>query len=133
MIDIENDVFNGLAVVLRERFPGINVYSRLILSPTVFPCVCVEEGDNSAYRETQDSGSLENHAQVMVEVNVFSNRTNGAKAECKAIFGAIDDVMNGYGFTRLGKHPGNEEEPITYRLTGRYRAVVSENKTIYRR
>lgn len=133
MVDIENEVFNGLAAELRARFPGINVYSRLILAPTVFPCVCIEEGNNAVYRATQDSGSMERHADVMTEVNVFSNRTNGAKAECKAIFAVIDDVMAGYGFTRLGKYPVKEEEPVTYRLAGRYRAVVSENKITYRR
>lgn len=133
MIDIENELYNAVAETLRATFPNINIYSKLNLSPPEFPCVCFEEADNAAYRRTQDSGSLERHAEVVYEVNVFSGRTSGAKAECKAIFAAIDDVMEFFGFTRLGKHPIDEEAPIKYRLSGRYRAIVSEKKEIYRR
>lgn len=133
MIDIENIVFNMIAVALREEFPGINVYSRLTFTPSAFPCVCVEEADSVAYRETQDSGSMENHAEVMYEINVFSNLQSGAKAECRSIFAFIDEIMASHGFSRYAKVPVLEAGPVQYRLTGRYRGVVSRDHLIYRR
>lgn len=129
MIDIENEIFSAVSAELRSNFTGINVYSKLNLAPTVFPCVCVEEADNAVYRKTQDSGSLENHAEIMFEVNVYSSKTSGAKAECKDIFAVIDGVMVGRGFTRLGRRPIEEEAPITYRLVGQYRGIVSDGTT----
>lgn len=133
MIDIENIVFNMIVTELRTQFPGINVYSRLTFSPSAFPCVCIEEADNMAYRDTQDSGSLENHAEVMYEINVFSNLQSGAKQQCRQIFAAIDDIMASHGFSRYAKVPVLEAGPIQYRLTGRYRGVVSSNNVIYSR
>lgn len=131
MIDIENIVFNMIAVALREEFPGINVYSRLTFTPSAFPCVCIEEADNAVYRETRDSGSNENHAEVMYEINVFSNLQSGAKAECRNIFAFIDDIMEEHGFIRYAKVPILEAGPVQYRITGRYRGVVSKDHTIY--
>ena len=78
--------------------------------------------------------SIENHAQVLYEVNVYSNKTSGKKAECKAIIALIDSKMEALGFTRTLMNPvPNEEDATVYRMVARYRAIVSKNKTIYRR
>lgn len=133
MIDFENEIFSTVASVLRTQFAGISVYSKLNLSPSEFPCVCFVEAENGVYRRSQDSGSMERHAELMYEVNVMSSKTAGAKAECKAIFSTIDGIMAEHSFTRTAKIPVDEEAPIMYRLCGRYRGVVSENKEIYTR
>lgn len=77
---------------------------------------------------------IENHAQVLYEVNVYSNKTSGKKTECKAIIALIDSKMEALGFTRTLMNPvPNEEDATVYRMVARYRAIVSKNKTIYRR
>ena len=91
MIDIENEVFTKIATELRSQFTGINVYGEDVRSPSSFPCVSIVEADNYTLRRTQDSGSNENHANVMYEVNVYSNKTSGKKTECKEIFAVIED------------------------------------------
>jgi hypothetical protein len=68
---------------------------------------------------------------VVYEVNAYSNKTSGKKAECKAIMAIVDNVMNGLGFTRTAKTPINAD-PARYRLFARYRAVVSQDKTIFK-
>lgn len=134
MIDIENEVFTAIATALRAKYNPIGVYGEWVLSPTTFPAVIVEELDNYALERTQDSGSLENHAGVMYEVNVFSNLTTGKKSQAKRIFKDIDAVMAGLGFTRTVKTAiPNLENATIYRMVGRYKAVVSKDKTIFRR
>ena len=133
MIDIENAVFTEVATALRARFPGITVESVTTYSPSKFPCVCIEETDNYSFLSTRDTASNENHATVVYEVNVYSNKANGKKMEAKAILAAVDEVLNGLGFTRLTKTPINLDDATKYRVFARYRAVVSANKTIYRR
>lgn len=133
MIDIESSVFTTVATALRERFPGIAVESVTTYSPSRFPYVCIEETDNYSLLATRDTASNENHATVVYEVNVYSNRANGKKAEAKAILAAIDSILNGLGFTRLTKTPINLDDATKYRVFARYRAVVSTDKTIYRR
>lgn len=133
MIDIENEIFNKIKIELRSRFPRINVFGEDVRSPSSFPCVSIVEADNYTLRKTQDSGSNENHAVLMYEVNVYTNKTNGKKTDCKAIFSVIDDVFLNLGFTRLAKHPVTMDKATIYRMVGRYNAIVSKNQTIYRR
>lgn len=133
MIDIENAVFTEVATALRANFPGITVESVTTYSPSKFPCVCIEETDNYSLLSTRDTASNENHATVVYDVNVYSNKAKGKKTEAKAILAAVDSVLNGLGFTRTTKTPINLDDATKYRVFARYRAVVSTNKTIYRR
>lgn len=133
MIDIENEVFNSIATKLRSMFTGISVYGEEILIPSSFPCVTIVEADNYANEATQDSGSAENHARVFYEVDVYSNKSKGKKAECKSILRVIDEMLSDMGFTRRSTIPQTTNDATIYRIKVRYTAVVSINKTIYRR
>ena len=134
MIDIESTVFNAVATKVREIFPDIFMVGEYVKSPSSFPAVSLVEMDNSTRIETIDSGSNENHANVMYEVNVYSNKTTGKKSECKAIMALIDEEMLAMGFSRNTLTPvPNEYDSTIYRMVGRYRATVSSNNTIYRR
>lgn len=133
MIDIENEIFTKIATELRSRFSGINVYGEDVRTPSSFPCVSIVEADNYTVKQTQDSGSNENHAYLMYEVNVYSNKTNGKKTECKEILTATDDILLGLGFTRTMKNPVSMDDATIYRMIARYTAIVSQNQTIYRR
>lgn len=133
MIDIESKVFNTIAKSLRTSFPGIFVTGEKIAAPKSYPCVSIEEADNYAYSRTQDSSQSENHASLMYEVQVFSNKTNGKKTECKTIFAAVDNKFNELGFVRKTKQPIPMDDAKSYQLFGRYEAVVSQEEIIYRR
>lgn len=134
MIDIESEVFNIVSKATRAKYPKIYMTGEYVKSPPSFPCVSLIETDNQIYRNTRDSGTIENHAQVLYEVNVYSNKTSGKKAECKAIIAFIDTQMEALGFTRTLMNPvPNEQDATIYRMIARYRAIVSKNKTIYRR
>lgn len=133
MVDIENAVFTKVKTALTKQFPNITVESVTTYSPSKFPFVCIEETDNYSYLPTRDTGSNENHVTVVYEVNAYSNKTSKKKSECKAIIAAVDEVMNGLGFTRNTKTPINLDEATKYRIFARYTAVVSKTNTIYRR
>lgn len=85
MIDIETEVFSIVSAEVRKKYPKIYMTGEYVKSPPSFPCVSLIETDNQVYRNTRDSGCIENHAQVLYEVNVYSNKTSGKKTECKAI------------------------------------------------
>ena len=133
MIDIEQDVYNVIAPVIREQYPKAFVTGEYVPAPVQFPAVSIVEMDNTALTATQDSASLENDVSVMYEVNVYSNRITGKKAECKAIAALIDEQFMLLGFTRSFLNPiPNLNDATIYRMTGRYRAVVSDDQVIYR-
>lgn len=133
MIDIENTVFNRIAKSLRSAFPGIFVTGEKVAIPKTYPCVAIEEADNYEYVKTQSSSSGENHASLMYEVQVFTNKTSGKKSECKSIFALTDNEFRNMGFVRTTKQPIPMDDAKTYQLVGRFQAVVSQNHTIYRR
>lgn len=134
MIDIETEVFNTVSAKVREKYPKIYMTGEYVKSPPSFPCVSLIETDNQIYRNTRTTECIENHAQLLYEVNVYSNKQSGKKAECKAIIALIDKRMEALGFTRTLLNPvPNEEDATVYRMVARYRAIVSKNKVIYRR
>ena len=77
---------------------------------------------------------MENHVSVLYEVNIYSNKKVGKKAECREIAALIDERMLALGFTRKMLQPiPNLDDATIYRMVGRYSAIVSKNKVIYRR
>ena len=134
MIDIENAVFNTVATKVREQVPNIYMVGEYVKSPSSFPAVSLVEMDNATRADTIDSGSNENHANVMYEVNVYSNKTTGKKSECKTIIALIDQEMLALGFARVTLTPvPNMNDSTIYRMVGRYRATVSSKHEIIRR
>ena len=134
MIDIENDIFNTVATEVRAKYPNIYMVGEYVKTPSKFPCVSLMEMDNQSYQRTEDSGNSENHASVMYEVNIYSNKTVGKKSECKEIAAVIDEQMLALGFARTMLQPiPNLEDATIYRMVGRYSAIISKNKVIYRR
>ena len=134
MIDIENEVFNRVATRVREQFPGIFMTGEYVNAPSSFPAVSLVEMDNAIRENTIDSGSSENHANVMYEANVYSNKAAGKKSECKTILALLDNEMTAIGFVRVTLTPvPNEYDSTIYRMVARYRAAVSTDHKIYRR
>ena len=133
MIDIESEVFDDVSKAVRNEYPNVYMTGEYVRVPPSFPCVSLIEADNQNYRYTRDSGHIENHVQVIYEVNVYSNKTKWKKTECKAIISLIDSRMESLGFTRTILTPVPNEQDGIYRMVGRYRAIVSRDKTIYRR
>lgn len=134
MINIENEVFSTIAKAIRAEYPKAYVVGEYVKAPSKFPCVSIVEVDNTMYERTQTSGGLENHADVMYEINVYSNKTSGKKSECKAIAALIDNEFAALGFSRTMLQPiPNVDDATIYRMTGRYRGVVSKDLKVYRR
>lgn len=134
MIDVENEIFSKISVAVRAAYPSAFVSGEYVRTPSRFPFVSLIEMSNTAYDRTQSSGGLENHASVMYEVNIYSNNRSGKKSECKAIATLIDNEMAALGFSRTMLQPiPNMDDATIYRMTGRYTAVVSKDKKLYRR
>ena len=134
MIDYENEIFNTVATVVRAKYPDIYMVGEYVKTPPKFPFISLVEMDNRSYQQTEDSGSSENHVSVMYEVNVYSNKTVGKKSECKAIAALIDEQMLALGFARTMLQPiPNMDDATIYRMVGRYSAIISKDKRIFRR
>lgn len=127
MIDIENDVFNEVATELRSQHNGIWVAGEYIDSPAKFPAVTIVEADNRVF-ERMRTRKIENAVRVMYEVQIFSNKANGKKAEAKAIADTADGVFERLGLTRtMRSQVANLKDATIYRIVCRYEAVIGKN------
>ena len=133
MISYENEIFTQIATRLRSEFDGIFVASTLNLNPTKFPCVFIEEADNYPYYRSGDTKSIENHAVVMHEINVFSNKVSGKRQEAKSIMQVVDEEYQKLGFRRQTLQPLSLDDSTKYRIVSRYTAVIDDNHITYRR
>lgn len=133
MIDIENEVITLVTDCLFANNISASVESVLNLNPPTFPTVCVEEIENTTLVATSDSKSIENHATVGYEINIFTNDVSGKKQKAKSILSVIDDMLIARGFYRVSKTQLALDEGTKMRIVARYRANVSADKTIYRR
>lgn len=132
MIDIENEIFTGLAERLEAKFTKINIVGEEQNAPAEFPTVSIVETDNFTSQLYADS-SEEAFAEVTYTINIYSNLGQAKKQETKKILQEIDHFMLNKGFTRVGQHPITINNSTAYRLVVRYNGVVSDNKEIYRR
>lgn len=134
MIDVENEIFSAVSEVVRAGYPKVFMTGEYVKSPSSFPCVSLVEISNAVYRNSSTTTVEENHAAVTYEVNVYSNKSKGKKAECREIVNVIDRKLAEIGFTRMMLEPvPNMEDATIYRMVARYRAIVSKEKIIYRR
>lgn len=133
MIDIEFEMFDIVATAVRAAYPDAFVVGEYVATVPRFPAVSIVEMDNSTVRRTQSSANMENTVEVMYEVNVYSNKVMGKKAECKAVLALIDEQFLRLGFNRVSVLPTqNLNDATIYRMTARYRAEVDRDKRIYR-
>lgn len=134
MIDLEVEIFSAVAEKIRVQYPNAFITGEYVKTPPSFPCISLVEVDNATFRNSQTSESMENHAAVMYELNVYSNRTKGKKAECKELAAFVDEILMGLNFTRTMLEPvPNQDNATIYRMLGRYQAVIGKNSTIFRR
>jgi len=131
MIDLEQKIFTDVATLLRSEYQGIFVSSEYVPVPTRFPAVSIVEADNRIV-ENMRTLNIENAVRVMYEVQIFSAKTNGKKAEAKAIAETVDGFFASIGFTRTLKNQvPNINDATIYRIVCRYEAIIDKDNWIY--
>lgn len=130
MIDIENIVFTRAAQAVRSEFPHASVSGEYVEVPAGFPFVSIVEADNSVLESRRDLSGIEHYANLMYEINIYTNNGAVRKSTAKAIAAVVDQAMSEMKFTRIFKNPIPNADRSIYRIIMRYRAVVREGREI---
>ena len=131
MINLEYDIFTAVATALRTAHQGIYVTGEYVPTPPQLPAVSIIEADNKVFRKMRTL-NIENAASVMYEVNVYSNKASGKKAEAKSIVETLDAKFAEIGFTRtMMNQVPNLFDASIYRIVCRYEAVIDKDYWIY--
>lgn len=133
MIDFENEIYTRVVERVQALHGDVEFSGMDERLPSKFPFVSLVEADNTIRTDTINSGSFENHVNVMYEVNVYSNKSGGRKSECRAILATIDETFVRMGFARTMRNPVSMDDATIYRMVARYTAAIDKNGKIYRR
>lgn len=136
MIDIENEIFTRVtnAIHAEEGFETVYTTSTYEPLPPSFPCVSLWVDANAVWRKGRDQSNMENFNDIGILVEVYSNKEPGKKAEAKALTAIVDRVMADINMSRVLQYPTpNLADASVYRMTSRYRGIVSKDGTIYYR
>lgn len=143
MIDKESEVFTNVCEALEAELglTDANFSAVYVNMPRVFPHVRIEQINSfSVY----DDGQLdEKYVRMTFDVDIYSNKQDGRKYECKRIADVVDVAMRRMNFRRIALTPIKNSTQTTvygtdvhdetvYRLAARYEGVASETH-FYRR
>ena len=132
MIDLEADVFDYVAKRIHAAHTGAYVIGEYVETPAKFPAVTLVEADNRVLTRMRTSDDIENGVQSMFEMNVYSNKAAGKKAEAKAIANTADEAFAEIGYTRTFREQiPNLNNATIYRIVCRYEAVIDKDFVIY--
>ena len=131
MIDIENYIVSQIDSTLWSTFgstyTGLKVYGTEVEIPESFPCVTVVATDNFTIRNTREFGkNTENHANITITVNVYTNNGKDRKETGKKLFQAVDGILQNFNFTRTMASPMPNVDRSVARIVGRYTGAVGE-------
>lgn len=134
MLDFLNEIFTTVATAVRAAHSGVTVTGEYTRKPSKLPAVTLDEIENVAVAELEDSSQEENFSALTYRMQVFSNKTSGKKAEARAIFATADQVMRNLGFRRVTYTTTPEiYESTIYSITATYEAVISADGVTYKR
>lgn len=134
MLDFLNEIFTAVATKVRAAHSGVTVTGEYTRKPSKFPAVTLDETENVVVGELVDSSKEERFSGLTYRLQVFSNKTNGKKAEARAIFATADEAMRSLGFRRTTYTTIPEiYESTIYSITATYEAVISADGVTYKR
>lgn len=126
MIDIESKVVDTIFNAVTAIYPNADVTTGYDEKTAVYPCVVVQEINNDPYRNSVTDDCSENHARITYEVNIYTDNTNTAKTEGKAIFEIVDATLQGLKFRRLHRNKPLNLNRTVFRQYGRWEVIVSK-------
>lgn len=129
MVDIERDVFDAVYPAVSELVPAGNFKSMYVPNPASLPFATLIEVSSSTNARHLDTSENEPLATINYEANVYAED----KHTCRTVMNALDKAMKNLNFINtMMQFIPNLADDTVFRMTARYVADASENKTIYR-
>lgn len=132
MIDIESKIVDTIynAVKANNAYPDADVTTGFDEKTAVFPCVVIEETNNSPFRSTNTDNCAENYTRLTYEVSVYTNSVNSAKSEGKKILEIVDFALQNLKFRRIHKNKPLNIARTVFRQYGRWEVIVGSPITV---
>lgn len=129
MIDVENLVFDTVFNQVRNVYPTVEINKGYIDENAVYPCIIVRETNNVPVQRMDTDDCAENFSRLTYQVDVYSDKTDTARSECRELLKLVDDAMQNMKFRRIHmSEPLNIDRTI-FRQYARYSVIVGKGVT----
>lgn len=133
MIDVENQIYNGLYDALKAYNSAVGVSSTYCNVPAIYPFVSIEQIDSAPYQASMDDSNIENHVFITFEINIYTKDNTYKKTQAKGLANVVDNYMASKGLIRISSVPFEQDNETAYHLIMRYEGVVSKKEIVFRR
>lgn len=132
MIDIENLVFDTVYNSLSVLHPEANISAGYDEHIAIFPSVVVRQTNNQPYRDSATDECSENHAMITFEIEVYSDKKDTGRSECKAILNDADEIMQSMKFRRIHLNRPLNVDRTLWRQYARYEVICDKGTQVTR-
>ena len=126
MIDIENLVFDTVYNQLSVLHTSANITAGYEETNAVYPAVIVRQTNSQPYRQSATDDSSENHTRVTFEIDVYSDKKDKGRSECKDILADADAIMQSMKFRRVHMNRPLNVDRTIWRQYARYEVIVGK-------
>jgi hypothetical protein len=127
----ENKVYGFVSAGLKADYPSLSTVSTPVSASATFPCVSIFEAGNIAHPSAVTLDNRENVSSVTFEINAYSNKKTGAKAEATDLIWKADELMQDLGFIRSSLVRTPNWDGNIFRLTSRYQRLAAPGEIDY--
>ena len=122
MIDKEKEIFDAVALALRNKYKSIYIIGAEISeAPPKFPAVSFVQTNNVIDNNYSTFSSLENVVKEDYKVEVYSNLEKGKEAQAMEVTSVISDAMSELGYVRTFCETIPNADSTVHRRMSRYR------------
>lgn len=132
MIDIENLVFDKVYTALSILHPEANISAGYDEHIAIFPSVVVRQTNNQPYRDSATDECSENHARITFEIEVYSDKKDTGRSECKDILKDADEIMQSMKFRRIHLNRPLNVDRTLWRQYARYEVICDKGTQVTR-
>lgn len=126
MIDIESAIFSPVAVDFDAAYPDGARYGEPVETPAKFPTLSLYVSDKFYSGHTGLNSS-----RIVIDVDVYSNLTSGAKQQCKAIMALVENRLMSFGpWEPVLCNPLKNAEQRIFRMKARYRGTAVQESDV---
>ena len=134
VVDYEAEIYDAVSSAAKEQFPELKTASWAAAIPASFPFAHIVQTEDYDYSPSLTSSHANEARHLTFEVNVYSDKASGRKAEAKSISLFIAQVFKALGFVQtLGGRPldlTDTRDRAIARYMSRYEGLV-HNDTIH--
>lgn len=119
-----NKIYSYVEARVKDHGADIYCAGKLEPIPSSFPACFIEEAQHNQRSSAVTLDHDDEQLDVTYEVQVCSNRVNGALSECYDIMGVVEAAFKTLAFVEISCSPVDNIDPAVYRLVARFTRLI---------